>query len=113
MLFDIGFGEMFAIGVAALLVLGPDRLPQAAAQAARVLKQLRDMGQQAKQSVVDAAEIDPTLLRDLRELDPRRTVRDLTAPVDDVLRTAKAKPQNAATPPVVDDAGGTAHDDIT
>jgi len=33
--FEVGFGELLLVGVIALLVLGPERLPQAARTAGR------------------------------------------------------------------------------
>lgn len=92
MLFDIGIGEMIAIGVIALIVLGPERLPQSAAQAARTLRQLREQVMHARNDIIQAADIDPATLRDIRELDPRKLARDVVAPVDDVMRTARRTP---------------------
>ena len=45
-LFGIGLGELLAIGVIALLVLGPDQLPEVAATAARAVRQLRKASQE-------------------------------------------------------------------
>ncbi len=84
MLFDIGLGELLIIGVIGLLILGPDRLPSAAAQTARFLRQLRDQAAAARQSIVDAADIDPATLKDLKDLDPRNVTREITKPVTDL-----------------------------
>lgn len=78
-MFDIGFGEFVLLGVVGLIVLGPDRLPQYAAQAARFLRQFRQQVDEARASVVDAVDIDPQALRDLRDLDPRRALSDFDA----------------------------------
>lgn len=86
---------MLAIGVIALIVLGPERLPQSAAQAARVLRQLRDQATQARDGIIEAADIDPAMLRDIRDLDPRKIARDVTAPVDDVVRSARSSARGA------------------
>jgi sec-independent protein translocase protein TatB len=40
-MFDIGIGEMIVLAVIALLVFGPDRLPGAANDAARMIRQAR------------------------------------------------------------------------
>lgn len=40
-MFDIGFSELLLVGVVALLVLGPERLPQAARTLGRCLGQAR------------------------------------------------------------------------
>jgi sec-independent protein translocase protein TatB len=71
-MFDIGFGEVLLLLAAGLIVVGPDRLPQFAAQAARVLRQLRGQINDAKSSITDAVSIDAETLQDLRDLDPRR-----------------------------------------
>lgn len=88
MLFDMGLGEILAIGVLGLIVFGPDRLPKVAAQAAQFLRQLRDQVNDAKTSIIEAADIDPATLKEIRDLDPRKALRDLAAPLDDVRRTA-------------------------
>jgi sec-independent protein translocase protein TatB len=72
MLFDIGFGEFFIIAVVGLIVVGPERLPTYAAQAARFMRQLRGQVQDARSAIVDAAAIDTDTLRDIKDLDPRR-----------------------------------------
>lgn len=72
MLFDIGFGEFFIIAVVGLIVVGPERLPTYAAQAARFMSQLRGQVQDARSAIVDAAAIDTDTLRDIKDLDPRR-----------------------------------------
>lgn len=76
---DIGIGELLVIAVLALLIFGPDRLPRAAADAARVLRQVRQAAVSARRDLVDASGLgdDPELMRavsDLRDLDPRRAM---------------------------------------
>jgi sec-independent protein translocase protein TatB len=77
--FDIGFGEFVLLAVVGLIVVGPDRLPQYAAQAARFLRQFRQQVDEARASVVEAVDIDPQTLKDLRDLDPRRALTDFDA----------------------------------
>ena len=77
---DIGLGEILVIVVLALLVFGPDRLPRMAADAARMLRQLRLMAASARRDLVDAAGLEDDAqvaqtVRDLRELDPRRAMQ--------------------------------------
>ena len=88
MLFDMGIGELLIIGVVGLIIFGPERLPKAAAQAAQFLRQLRDQANQAKSSIIEAADIDESTLRDLRDLDPRRALRDVATPLEDIRRMA-------------------------
>jgi sec-independent protein translocase protein TatB len=81
--FDIGTGELLALAVLALLVLGPEKLPQYAAEAARFIRQLRKMANEARTEVT--RELGPELDGlDLRDLNPRSLVRKhLLDPLDD------------------------------
>jgi sec-independent protein translocase protein TatB len=81
--FDIGTGELLALAVLALLVLGPEKLPQYAQEAARFLRQLRSMANEARTEVT--RELGPELDGlDLRDLNPRALVRKhLLDPLDD------------------------------
>lgn len=80
---DIGLGEVLLIAVLALLVFGPDRLPKVAADAARLLRQLRQISTEARRNLADAAGMvdeDGDLesaVREIRNLDPRRAARVL------------------------------------
>lgn len=73
-MFDIGPGEMIALAVVALLVIGPDKLPGYAADAARFVRQVRKMANDARTEVTK--ELGPDLDGlDLRELNPRALVK--------------------------------------
>ncbi len=77
---DIGFGEILVIVVLALLVFGPDRLPKVAADAARTLRQVRQMAATARKDLVDASGLEDDgemaqTVRDIRDLDPRRAMQ--------------------------------------
>ena len=50
-MFDIGFWELLVIGVLALLVLGPDRLPGAVRSAANTIRSIRNVASGFKQEV--------------------------------------------------------------
>jgi sec-independent protein translocase protein TatB len=68
--FDIGPLELVALAVIALLVLGPDKLPRYAADAARVLRQVRRMASDAKAEV--SRELGPELQDiSMADLNPR------------------------------------------
>ncbi|MEH6548948.1 MAG: Sec-independent protein translocase protein TatB [Pseudomonadales bacterium] len=59
-MFDIGFAELLIIGVVALLVLGPERLPGAIRTTSGFLRQARSTFTQLKTEIereVDTAEI--------------------------------------------------------
>jgi sec-independent protein translocase protein TatB len=72
--FDIGPGEFIAIAIVALLVLGPDKLPRYAADAARFVRQIRRMANDARDEVTK--ELGPTLDGlNLRDINPRALVK--------------------------------------
>ena len=108
-MFDIGIGEILAIGVIALLVFGPDRLPRAAADAGRWVRRLREMAAGARQDIANSAGVDLSdaldTVRSLQELHPRRIAATLMT--DDATdtpsngRTAPAAP-GTPPPPVID-----------
>ncbi len=79
-MFDIGPGEIIGLLVVAMIVLGPEKLPRYAADAARMLKQLRRMASEARDEVTK--ELGPEL-GSLADLNPRSLVRKhLLEPVD-------------------------------
>jgi sec-independent protein translocase protein TatB len=72
--FGLGWPEVLALIVIALLVFGPEKLPQAATQAGRMLRQVRQMANNAKTDLQDNlgpefANFDPT------DLHPKNFVR--------------------------------------
>ncbi len=75
-MFDVGLGEILMLGVIGLLIFGPDRLPKAAADGARFLKQMRTMASSAKQDLADSAGLDINEAMDtvkgLADLHPKR-----------------------------------------
>lgn len=79
---DIGLGEVIIIAIIALLVFGPEKLPKMAADAAKTLRQVRQMASAARKDLSDAAGLhdDAGLgqtVRDIQSLDPRRALRGL------------------------------------
>ena len=81
-MFDIGPGEFIGLAVVALVVLGPDKLPRYAADAARMLRQVRRMANDARAEVT--RELGPELQDlSLTDLNPRNLVRKhLLDPID-------------------------------
>jgi sec-independent protein translocase protein TatB len=70
----IGFAEFMVIGLVALLVFGPDRLPEFARQAGRFVRQVRTFSRQARDDI--RAELGPEYADfELTDLDPRRAIR--------------------------------------
>lgn len=73
MLNNLGWGEIAFLIVIALFVFGPERLPKVAADAGRMLRQIRTMAQSATADI--KAEMGPEMANvDLTTLTPRRFV---------------------------------------
>lgn len=73
-MFGIGFMELGVIGVVAMVVFGPDRLPEVAKQAARMINQARKLANNARDEL--RTELGPEFADlELRDLDPRQIVR--------------------------------------
>lgn len=104
-MFDIGLGEILILGVLGLLVFGPERLPKAAADAARMLKQVRQMATGARKDLVDSAGIDFSEVREatksIADLHPRRMMQSVMSGEDDddVEPTKKRTPSQAKFDP--------------
>jgi sec-independent protein translocase protein TatB len=72
--FDIGPGEFIALAIVALLVLGPEKLPRYAADAARFVRQVRKMANDARAEV--SKELGPEIEGlGLRDINPRALVK--------------------------------------
>lgn len=81
-MFDIGFPEMVALVVLALLIFG-DRLPQVAADLGRLLRQLRQLAAGARRDLTEGLGPEFDELR-MSDLNPRTFVRKhLLDPIDD------------------------------
>ena len=65
-MFDIGFAELVIIGVVALLVIGPERLPSTIRTASLYLNRIRRGFNEIKQEVQQELHND-AVMRDLRE----------------------------------------------
>jgi sec-independent protein translocase protein TatB len=101
-MFDIGLGELLALAVVGLLVFGPDRLPKAAADAGRWVRQLKQMAANAKQDLADSAGVDLTdtldTVKSLGDLHPRKIATNMFKD-DEPTAGAKRPPSEA---PVID-----------
>lgn len=101
-MFNIGPVELLVLAVVGLIVLGPDRLPGLARDAARMLRQLREMATGARQQLRD--ELGPEFADvDLRSLDPRTAVQRAVFG-DDVPDLRKYDPRRYNPGAVVRDA---------
>jgi sec-independent protein translocase protein TatB len=79
-MFGLTFEKILIIGIIAVFLLGPDKLPHYAAQFGRLVRQLRDMANGAKDRMRDEMgpefeELDWKKL-DPRQYDPRRIIRE-------------------------------------
>lgn len=109
-MFDIGIGEILLIGVIALFVFGPERLPRAAADAGRWVRQLREMASGARKDLADSAGLDLSdamdTMRSLQDLHPRRLATNLLSDEPDRPGSSAGdtatKPAGNATPATMD-----------
>ena len=73
-MFDIGLGELAVIAFIAVLVFGPDKLPELAKQAGRFLHKAKTFANNARDEL--RTELGPAYSDlELRDLDPRTIVR--------------------------------------
>lgn len=86
-MFDVGMGELLILAVIGLLVFGPERLPRAAADAARMLRNVKAMASTARKDLADASGIDMDetreTLKELQSYHPKRLVGDILTDDDD------------------------------
>lgn len=74
-MFNIGPLEMVVLAAVALILFGPDKLPQLAKDAARMLRTLRDLAQGARTQLNN--ELGPEFTNfDLNSLNPRTALRN-------------------------------------
>ena len=73
-MFGIGLPELMVLVVVAIVVFGPDRLPEFARQAGRLVRQVRTFTQAARDDI--RSELGPEFADfELTDLDPRRAMR--------------------------------------
>ena len=79
---SVGWPELILLAVIGLVVLGPERLPKAASDAAKMLRQLRTMARNASADL--KAELGPEMADiDLASMHPRRVVQSVLWDEDD------------------------------
>ena len=83
-MFNIGLGEIVMIVLVALLLFGPERLPEMARQAGRWLGRLRLTTQDALDQLKDEADLKDLSLPDLRIGSLRSQARDYVRELMDV-----------------------------
>ena len=112
-MFDsIGWGEIIVLGLAALFIFGPERLPSLAKDAAAGLKKVRAAITGVREQVNESLGDDLPQLRDidLRRYHPKTFIRDQLLGDDEPAArresagsaAAAARPRDHATPPPFD-----------
>ena len=110
-MFDsIGWGEIVVLGLAALFIFGPERLPTLAKDAAAGLKKVREAITGVREQVNESFGDDLGELRDLdlRKYHPKTFIRSQLLGEDDVPVSAPMaaaptpRPRDRATPPPFD-----------
>lgn len=97
MLGNLGWEEVLLLAVIGLIIFGPDRLPKAASDAAKMLRELRAMARGAANDL--KAELGPELADiDLRGLHPRRFVEDALFGDDEPAPVPQARVSAALEP---------------
>jgi sec-independent protein translocase protein TatB len=95
-MFDVGFSEMLLVGLIALLVFGPERLPKVAREAARWVKKFRAMASSVKQEIdreLQLQELKEAMDKQKRQMDAMQLAQqrpDLSKP------EAQSKPQEGS-----------------
>jgi|BarGraNGADG00212_1021973.scaffolds.fasta_scaffold75863_1 sec-independent protein translocase protein TatB len=92
-MFNIGPMELIVLAIVGLIVLGPDRLPGLAKDAARMIRTLRDLATGARTQLRD--ELGPEFADvDLRNLNPRTAISRVILG-DDADKLAGLNPRTA------------------
>jgi len=102
-MFGLTFEKILLIGIVAVFLLGPEKLPHYASQLARLVKQLRNMANGAKERMrdemgpefddVDWKKLDP------RQYDPRRIIREALVDDDGEVKAQSATVSRAVPNP--------------
>lgn len=116
-MFDVGAPELLVLAVLAVILFGPEKLPEFARKAARVINYIRTMAGSAQQQLKD--ELGPEFSDvDVRDLNPKTFIQkhlldDVEPLVDDVKKeltegTAAGRTAASDVTAAIDDAKSTA-----
>jgi sec-independent protein translocase protein TatB len=91
-MFDIGFWELFLIGVMALLVLGPERLPGAIRSTAKAFRSIKGMATGFRQEVEEQLRVHELHenLKKAEKLDLQNLSPELQKSVNELQEAAKS-----------------------
>lgn len=100
-MFGVGLPEFAVLAFVAILVFGPDKLPELARQAAQIVRQVRRMANNARDEL--RSELGPEYADlELRDLDPRAIVRrhisEVLAEEEDERRAGDGSPRRGLRP---------------
>jgi len=103
-MFDIGVGELLALAVVGLLIFGPEKLPKAAADAGRWIRQIREMATNARKELSDSAGVDFSgamdSVREFRDLHPKRLAAGVFDDDPDDASVRISQPETATRHPM-------------
>jgi sec-independent protein translocase protein TatB len=98
-MFDIGVPEMIVIVIVAVVVFGPERLPDFARQLGRLVRTVRQMADNAKADLQREMGEDYTTLRDeIRGLDPREMMKSTFEDEDPEPRPSRSETRASQRP---------------
>ncbi len=106
-MFDIGFWELVLIGIIALLVLGPERLPRAARTAGLWLGKARRMIIEMRAEIEHELDMD-----ELNKMNKNLRVRELDEFLDETKTLLKDK-EGQSLPPSSERAATPANDEVS
>ncbi|NHC07160.1 Sec-independent protein translocase protein TatB [Azonexus fungiphilus] len=126
-MFDIGFSELMVIGVVALLVIGPERLPKVARTLGHLLGRAQRYVNDVKSDINREMQLDELRKLQSQVSDSARSLEDsvrkeydavrsgvstpVQAAVADLEATARQLEQDAAAPPPAVDTAPPSHPD--
>ncbi len=101
-MFGVGLPELMVIAVVAVVVFGPEKLPEYARQAGRFARQLRTLARSAQDQLREELGPEYADLK-LTDLDPRQAIRRhiLEAMEDDDDLAANGLPEEPGAPAVL------------
>ena len=95
-MFDIGFSELMVIGIVALLVLGPERLPKVARTTGHLLGRLQRYVSDVKSDINREIQLDELKKLQAEVTESARSLEDSVRKEYDSARSAVESPVNAA-----------------
>lgn len=98
MFFDFGAGELIGLGILAMVLVGPEKLPQLAVEAAKIVKKVRSLASSATNELKE--NLGPGF-EDLKpaDLNPKTFVKkQIESVLDEGNSKPKIRPENKIDP---------------